>query len=47
MYVMSEDSVVTVSESIVYNGAIVHKRQNFLKEVVHVIIIDQCNQTVR
>ena len=29
---------------IVYNRAIVHKRQNFLKVVVHVIIIDQCNQ---
>ena len=29
--------------SIVYNRAIVYKRYNFLKVVVHVIIIDQCN----
>ena len=27
-----------------YNRAIVYKRQNFLKVVVHVIIKDQCNQ---
>ena len=33
--------------SIVYNRAIVYKRHNFLKVVVHVIIIDQCNQTAR
>ena len=33
--------------SIVYNRAIVYKHQNFLKVVVHVIIIDQCNQTAR
>ena len=26
---------------------IVYKRQNFLKIIVHVIIIDQCNQTAR
>ena len=31
----------------VYNLSIVYKRHNFLKEVVHVIIIDQCNQTAR
>ena len=30
--------------SIVYNRTIVYERQNFLKIVVHVIIIDQCNQ---
>ena len=29
--------------SIVYNRAIVYKRQNFLQIVVHVIITDQCN----
>ena len=33
-----------VKRSIVYNLAIVYKRQNFLKIAVHVIIIDQCNQ---
>ena len=33
--------------SIVYNRFIIYKRQNFLKVVVHVIIIDQCNQTAR
>ena len=33
--------------SIVHNRAIVYKHQNFLKVVVHVIIIDQCNQTAR
>ena len=34
--------------SVVYNRVvIVHKRQNFLWVVVHVIVIDQCNQTVR
>ena len=33
--------------SIVYNRAIQYKRQDFLKVVVHVIIIDQCNQTAR
>ena len=35
--------------SILYNWVIVYKRQNFLKihVVVHVIIIDQCNQTAR
>ena len=27
--------------------AIEYKRQNFLKVVVHVVIIDQCNQTAR
>ena len=34
--------------SIVYSQAIVHKHQNFLKVVVHliIIIIDQCNPTV-
>ena len=32
---------------VVYNKAIVYKRQNVLKVVVHVIIIDQCNQTAR
>ena len=31
--------------SVVYNRAIVYKRQNFLKVVVHVITIEQCNQT--
>ena len=31
--------------SIVYNRAIVYKRQSFLKVVVHAIITDQCNQT--
>ena len=33
---------------LVYNWAIVaivYKHQSFLKVVVHVIIIDQCNQT--
>ena len=35
----------TIFESIVYNRAIIDKRQAFLKVlVVHVIIIDQCNQ---
>ena len=33
--------------SIVHNRAIVYKRQHVLKVVVHVIIIDQCNQTAR
>ena len=33
--------------SIVYSKAIEYRRQNFLKVVVHVIIIDQCNQTAR
>ena len=33
--------------SIVFNPAILNKRQNFLKVVVHVIMIDQCNQTAR
>ena len=33
--------------SILYNRAIIYKRQNFLKIVIHVIIIDQCNQTAR
>ena len=33
--------------SIVYNRAIVYKRQIFLKIVVHVIIIEECNQTAR
>ena len=31
--------------SIVYSQAIVYQRQNFLKAVLYVIIIDQCNQT--
>ena len=31
--------------SIVYNQVIVYKRQNFLKVVVHMIFIDQCNKT--
>ena len=31
--------------STVYNRVIVYKHQNFPKVVVHVIIIDQCNQT--
>ena len=31
--------------SIVYNQTIVYTRQNFLQEIVHVNIIDQCNQT--
>ena len=30
--------------SIVYNLATVNKRQNFLKVVVHAIIMDQCDQ---
>ena len=33
--------------SIVYNRAIVYTYRKFLKLVVHEIIIDQCNQTVR
>ena len=33
--------------SIVYNRVIEYKRKNFLKAVVHVILRDQCNQTVR
>ena len=32
--------------SVVYNQAIVYKCQTFLKVVVHMIIIDLCNQTV-
>ena len=32
---------------IVYNRTVVYKRQNCLKVVVHVIIIDQWNQTAR
>ena len=32
-------------ESIVYNRAIVYKRKNFLKVVVHVMTTDRCNQT--
>ena len=35
----------SLTGSIVYNRAIVYKRQKFLKLVVHVIIIEQCNQT--
>ena len=31
--------------SIIYNRAIVYKRHIFLKVVVHVFIVDQCNQT--
>ena len=31
---------------IIYNQAIGYKCQNFLKVVVHMIIIDQYNQTV-
>ena len=31
--------------SIIYNWTIVYKRQSFLKVVIQVIIIDQCNQT--
>ena len=31
---------------IVYNWAIVYNCQNSLEVVVHMIIIDQCNQTV-
>ena len=37
----------TIIRSIVYNRAIRYKRKNFFKVVVHVIIIDQCNQTAR
>ena len=37
--------ICIISELIVYNQAIEYKRQSFLKVVVHVIIIDQCNQT--
>ena len=33
--------------SIVYNRAIGYKGRNFLKVVVHVIIIDQYNQSAR
>ena len=33
--------------SIIYNRAILYKRQKFLKLVADVIIIDQCNQTAR
>ena len=32
---------------IVYNRVIVYKRQIFLKEVVRVIIIDQCNHDIQ
>ena len=41
--------LLSVFGSIVYNRAIVYKRQNFLTVFVHVIIIDQieCNQTGR
>ena len=31
--------------SIVYHGAIIYKCQNFLKVIVHMITVDQCNQT--
>ena len=31
--------------SVVYNQAIVYKCQNFLKVAVHLIIVDQSNQT--
>ena len=34
-------------DPIVYNRAIVYKRQNFVKVVVHVIIIGQCNHIAR
>ena len=33
--------------SMVYNRAIVYESKIFLKVVVHMIIIDQCNQTAR
>ena len=46
-----QDSIVPDSASfigwIVYKRAIVYNLQKFLKVVVHVIIIDQCNQTAR
>ena len=39
--------MILVLGSIVYNRAMVYKRQTFLKVVVHMIIIDQRNQTAR
>ena len=33
--------------SIIYNQGMVYKRQNFFKAVVHVNIVDQCNQNLR
>ena len=38
---------LVVLGSIVYNRVIVYMTPNFFKVVVHVIIFDQCNQTVR
>ena len=38
---------IVYNRSIVDNRSIVYKRQNFLKVVVNVIIIDQFNQTAR
>ena len=40
-------SFSVVLGSIVCNSAIIYKRQNFFQVVLHVIIIEQCNQTVR
>ena len=39
--------VICYRVDFVYNRAIVYKRHNFLQVIVHVIIIDQCNQTAR
>ena len=46
-FTLRPDVEVTVSVfgSVVYNRAIVYKRQIFLKVLVDVIIIEQCNQT--
>ena len=43
-YLQDGSSVAAIFKSIVYNRAIVYKRQNFLIVIVHVMIIDQCNQ---
>ena len=52
VFVMFESSFSAIVRKycfglIAYNRAIVYKPQNFLKVVVHVIIIDQSNQTAR
>ena len=49
---MNDDLTFSVSfnsviGSIVYNRAIVYKRQNFIKVVVYVIIIDQWSSATR
>ena len=53
MHFLTEHSVFSVfldhgahfGVDFVYNLAIVYKRQNFLKVVVHMMTTDQCNQT--